>query len=58
MTVLNKPLCLKALDMLALALTTHNHTWTDEERRLYEEAVKELKRGEPQRPIPDPLDYT
>jgi hypothetical protein len=28
----------KALDTLALALTKHNHVWTDHERALYEQA--------------------
>ena len=28
-----------ALDKLGLALTGHNHQWTNEERRLYERAI-------------------
>ena len=28
-----------ALDVLALALTEHNHIWTDHERQLYENAT-------------------
>ena len=28
-----------ALDALALALTNHDHEWTDDERQLYEAAV-------------------
>lgn len=30
---------LAALDALALALVDHGHTWTDQERQLYETAV-------------------
>lgn len=30
---------LSALDALALALTDHNHVWTERERQLYERAV-------------------
>lgn len=33
---------IKALDALALALTDHNHKWTNGERRLYERATKIL----------------
>ncbi|MEO0815754.1 MAG: hypothetical protein AAFX86_00475 [Pseudomonadota bacterium] len=33
---------LNALDTLALALTDHDHDWTDEECRLYETAVSYL----------------
>ncbi len=29
-----------ALDVLALALTNHNHKWTNTERKLYEQATK------------------
>ena len=29
----------KALDKLGIALAVHNHQWTAEERRLYEEAI-------------------
>ena len=31
-----------ALDALALALTNHDHQWTDEERSLYEKAISIL----------------
>lgn len=31
-----------ALDALGLALANHDHRWTPEERKLYEEAHKEL----------------
>lgn len=34
---------LEALDMLALALTDHNHQWTIGQRGAYEEAVSILK---------------
>ena len=30
---------INALDALALALTDHDHVWTDRERQLYERAV-------------------
>lgn len=30
---------IKALDALGLALSNHDHVWTDEERQLYESAV-------------------
>ena len=33
----------EALDALALALASHGHVWTDEERRLYD-AAKALDR--------------
>ena len=33
---------IRALDILALALADHHHQWTDEERRLYEEAIAML----------------
>jgi len=29
---------LKALDILSVALATHDHVWNEEERRLYESA--------------------
>lgn len=32
---------LVALDILALALTAHNHVWSPRERDLYERAVSE-----------------
>ena len=34
-----KGVILDALDVLALALATHGHKWTDDERALYEEAI-------------------
>lgn len=34
---------LKALDTLALALADHGHTWTNEQRRAYEQAVAAIK---------------
>jgi hypothetical protein len=33
---------LDALDTLALALTSHDHKWTDRERQFYEAAVERL----------------
>jgi len=36
----NKQVIIRALDKLALALTDHNHQWTNEERRLYEKAIR------------------
>lgn len=33
----------EALDSLALALVEHNHTWTNEERKAYEDAIKTLQ---------------
>lgn len=33
---------IEALDTLALALVDHGHTWTDEERQLYEAAIDRL----------------
>jgi len=38
LTAKNKQTIIRALDKLALALTDHNHQWTDDERGLYEEA--------------------
>jgi hypothetical protein len=35
----NTQIIIRALDKLALALTDHEHQWTDEERRLYERAM-------------------
>lgn len=35
---------LKALDALALALTEHDHEWTEEESQLYVQAIAILKR--------------
>lgn len=32
----------EALDKLALALVDHNHQWTDDERKLYDEAMRML----------------
>ncbi len=34
-----------ALDKLGVALSAHNHEWTDEERLLYEEAIGTLTLG-------------
>ena len=31
---------IEALDKLGVALADHNHQWTDEEHRIYEEACK------------------
>lgn len=39
---LDKKQILAALDLLALALVDHDHQWTYEERRHYEEAVAAL----------------
>ncbi len=36
----SKNQCLEALDLLSLALTEHNHQWTNEQRRAYEKAIK------------------
>lgn len=33
----------EALDALGLALAEHGHTWTVEQRRLYEQAIRLLK---------------
>ncbi|WP_129141536.1 hypothetical protein [Modicisalibacter coralii] len=33
----------RALDMLASALADHGHTWTDEERGAYDEAVANIQ---------------
>ncbi len=38
-----RELVVKALDALALALTNHNHEWTNNERKLYEKAIKAIK---------------
>ncbi len=35
-----RELACKALDVLALALTNHNHKWTNIERKLYEKAIR------------------
>jgi len=32
----------KALNILAVALTDHEHQWTNEERKLYEKAIRIL----------------
>lgn len=34
---------LNCLDLLGVALATHGHQWTDEERQAYEEAVTMLE---------------
>ena len=34
---------IEALDKLALALTDHEHQWTNEERKLYERAISILR---------------
>ena len=39
----DKQIILDALDSLGLALVEHGHVWTDEERKLYEDAVRMLK---------------
>jgi hypothetical protein len=39
---MDKVKLIKALDKLSLALTKHNHQWTKEESRLYEEAIAVL----------------
>jgi len=39
---MNKEL-IEALDALALALTDHNHQWTNKERKLYEKAILILR---------------
>ena len=31
-----------AINTLAVALTDHNHQWTEKERRLYEKAIRIL----------------
>ena len=36
--------CQRALDLLGLALTNHNHQWTDEERDAYTHASNVLQR--------------
>lgn len=41
----DKDLILGALDSLAVALTEHEHTWSDGERAIYDRAI-ELVRGE------------
>ena len=41
----------KALDTLGVALASHNHTWTDEERELYERAIACLDLQENGRPF-------
>jgi hypothetical protein len=33
---------LRAIDLLAIALTNHAHKWSNTERKLYESAVKTL----------------
>ena len=33
----------EALDSLGVALTGHDHTWTPEQRALYEKAIRLLK---------------
>lgn len=40
----NTKLIQDALDVLALALTDHNHRWSVKERKLYERATKEVKK--------------
>lgn len=35
----NKQKIINALDKLALALAVHKHSWTTEERELYEKAI-------------------
>ena len=36
---------IQTLDKLALALTEHKHRWTQEERKLYEQAIAQLKKS-------------
>jgi hypothetical protein len=38
LTEKDKRIIIRALDKLALALTDHNHQWSNEERKLYERA--------------------
>ena len=38
----NTQIIIRALDKLGLALTDHEHQWTNEERRLYERAMASL----------------
>lgn len=46
MTTLDKNLILGALDTLAVALTNHDHTFSEGERAIYEQA-RELLGAEP-----------
>lgn len=39
----------KALDNLALALTDHNHLWSREQRKMYEEAMADMPNLEVER---------
>ena len=32
------------LDLMAVALTEHDHVWTDEERQMYEKAIRIVRR--------------
>jgi hypothetical protein len=41
---MNIPLIINALDAMGLALTDHNHQWTEEDRSIYEKAIKELEK--------------
>lgn len=43
MTQEDRDLILGALDSLAIALTEHEHEWTEGEREIYEQAVAALK---------------
>lgn len=43
----NRKRILDALDMLAIALTEYNHQWTEEQHRLYEQAVAILESIQP-----------
>lgn len=48
--------CRKALDLLALAMAYHEHTWTAEERAAYEHAMIVLNMHWPAR-VPSPPEY-
>lgn len=42
---MNKEETLKCLDMLALALTSHDHQWTEEQRSAYERCANDLAKS-------------
>lgn len=43
------PACRNALDLLGVALTDHNHQWTDEQRTAYDTATEWLNKLWPER---------
>jgi hypothetical protein len=48
----NRQMILGALDSLGVALTNHDHQWTEGERTIYEMSVEALKGGKQNEDMP------